>query len=155
MNHQIDCLGKKSLPISKPCFPPLSPSLFSPLRSTPVIMALTSLAGKRTKTGTEDTANAGFHFSKRKWYTQKTPKQAKITAESALGTVKSSQKEKRCHKNNLLQNSNRFRFRVYSGEKRDLWVFWLYYFIFPITITKGFGVFSVIAYLGSCHVSPC
>lgn len=85
---------------------------------------------------------------------KKTPKQTKITAESAFGTVKSSPKEKRCHKNNLLQNSDRFRFRVNSGGKGDLWVSWLYYFLFPITITKGFGFFSVIAYLGCCQVSP-
>lgn len=96
----------------------------------------------------------GFISQKRKWNVQKNPKHTKITAESAFGTVKPCPKKMRCHKNNLLQNSDRFCFRVNSEEKGDLWVSCLYYFIFPITVTKGFAVFSVIAYLGSCHVFP-
>lgn len=48
----------------------------------------------------------------------KTNKQTKITAESAVGTAKSSPKEKRCHKSNLLQDYDRFRFRVNSGFQR-------------------------------------
>lgn len=114
-------------------------------------MSLTSLARKRTKTGTEGTANVGFHFSKRRWDMQKPPKQTKITAESAFGTVKPSPKKK-CFKSNLSHNSHRFSFGVNSEEKGNLGVSWLYYFIFPVTITKGFGFFCVTAYLGSCHV---
>lgn len=157
MNHQIDCLGKKKKlsRFQSPVFPFFSPFLSSPLRSTPVIMALTSLAGKRTKTGTEDTANVGFHFSKRKWDIQKTPKQTKITAESAFGTVKSSPKERRGDIRTIYcRIPTGSVFRVNPGGKGDLWVSWLYYFIFSITITKGFGFFSVIAYLGSCHGFP-
>ncbi|KAM6271418.1 uncharacterized protein M6G45_002974 [Spheniscus humboldti] len=79
-------------------------------------MALTSLAGKRTKTGTEDRANAGLHFSTRKPGYTKTNKQTNISAGSAVSTAKSSPKEKRRRKSNLLQHDDRFRFRL---PKRD------------------------------------
>lgn len=51
---------------------------------------------------------------------KKNPKQTKISEESAFGRVKPSPKKKRWHKNNLLQNSDRFRFRLNSEEKEDL-----------------------------------
>lgn len=155
MNHQIDCLGKKkkSLRISKPCFPPFPPFLSSQSRSTPVIMALTSLARKRTKTGTEGTANVGFHFSKRRWDMQKPPKQTKITAESAFGTVKPSPKKK-CFKSNLLHNSHRFSFGVNSEEKGNLGVSWLSYFIFPLLLLKGLYFLVLLRIWGVVMIFP-
>lgn len=106
-------------------------------------MALTSLAGKRTKTGTEDRANAGLHFSTRKPGYTKTNKPTNISAESAVSTAKSSPKEKRCRKSNLLQHDDRFRFRVNSGFRRKggpvSFLVLLFYFS---SYYLGFGFFS-------------